>query len=422
MFPPIENSERPGRLAISGDLIRGPVAFRVVGGNAEARHDDQREQSPVRGRETGQRHPRGRQQHRPRQEPPPRRPVRQVAEHRLDDRRRHAGDEQDRPGRGVRQTEDSLEEREQGRQRPLIHVDDEVTQRQETEHAGVGEHPRRGGAARPGARRPRRAPGARREAVESREPSYHRASDARADRQPDPHAGARAAAVVALDGPRYAGSDARDRRGRGSSPAVSPTPVRADARRPRSRRRPPGVVELERRRGAPGRAPRSAASLPRGGRRGDHPRDRRLADPPDRSARRRGRLRPPPPGGLAHPEPRELARRSREGARHRGPPRAARGRDRLRAPPVEPGPVVALGERRPDGGDRAPGRRGPDLARPALLPADAARGPGAARPDPRPRRPHGGARRPRSSSRTSRARGASRTRPSSASGAPGGSS
>ena len=173
---------------------------------------------------------------------------------------------------------------------------------------------------------------------------------------------------------------------------------------------------------APGLVPRSAASFPRGGRRGHHARDRRLANPPDRSTRRRGGLRPPPPGRLAHPEPRELARRSREGARHRWPPRAGRGRGRLRSAPVEPGPVVALGERRPGGGGRAPGRRGPDLARPALLPGDAARGPGAPRPDPRPRRPHGGAARRRSSSRTSRARGASRTQPWSASGAPAASS
>ena len=146
-----------------------------------------------------------------------------------------------------------------------------------------------------------------------------------------------------------------------------------------------------------GAAARLAALLearlrrPRGGRRGHRPGGRRLADPARPFRSTSWPASSSPGGRAAHAEPRQLARRSREGARHRGRPRAARRRDRLRPPPVEPGPVVALGERRPGGGDRAPGRRGPDLARAALLPADAARGPGAARADPRPRRPHGGA-------------------------------
>ena len=188
---------------------------------------------------------------------------------------------------------------------------------------------------------------------------------------------------------------ARRRGTRIAGPAIPPAPVRADARRPRARRRPPGVVELERRR---------RRAWPRSSRRGSAPpaavvaamalaigaSQALLTFPLDVVA---GFLLPRRAGLLTQSFGSWLGDRAKALADRRRP-RAARRRDRLRPAPVEPGPVVALGERRPR-------RRGSCSWRPRcrvwliplfyrLTPLD---DPAPARPDPRPRRPHAGARR-----------------------------
>ena len=168
---PADREEREARgLAISRDLVRGPVALRMVGGDAEARHHDQRRAAPS----TRARGPPVRRRWPPaapptagatagsRDPPGSRRPAGRATR----SCSRRAGS---RPTRRTRAPKTRLEKREQRRQRALVHVDHEVAQGQEAEHPACSDAPLAPPRRSPAASRRGRARDARRAAVESRD-------------------------------------------------------------------------------------------------------------------------------------------------------------------------------------------------------------------------------------------------------------